>query len=66
MDSDSLHQAVWEAIKIAPPATVSTLTFMGYPISEDVQAVMLVYALGLVLHMTYSFIRWVCRAGWNE
>lgn len=44
------------ALKAAPPATVSTLTWFGYPISEWVQVLMLIYAGLLCVQVSWNLI----------
>lgn len=66
MDPETLSHVAIEAAKVTPPAAVAALTFFGYPVADDVQFLMLLYALGIVLHMFWRFARWLRRRGWAE
>lgn len=50
----------------APPATIAVLTVFGYSIADAVQAVMLVWALSLVVQKAWQFGCWCARRGWRE
>lgn len=50
----------------APPAAIATLTYFGYPISDVVQFVMLLYGIALVSNQVWRLYKWVCRKGWND
>jgi hypothetical protein len=66
MNPETMTNAAVETAKVAPPATVATLTFFGYPVAEAVQFLMLLYALGLLAGMAWKFFRWIRRRGWAE
>lgn len=73
MNNDDFMQAAADAVRAvpqpawgAPPATVTLLTMFGYPIADVVQAVMLVWGVGLVAGQAWKFVRWVRRRGWQE
>lgn len=64
--SDLATDAAIGAAKAAPPATVAALTYFGYSISDVVQFVMLIYALGLVAQQAWRFGKWIIRRGWLQ
>lgn len=47
--------------KLAPPASVSIATFMGYQVSELLIWATLIYTLLMIGHKAYVFCRDVCQ-----
>ena len=48
-----------EAAKIAPPATVATLSAIGVTIPDLIQVFTLIYIVGMCIQLGYRAWRWI-------
>lgn len=53
----STHHHVNEAIKVAPAAGVSVATLFGYPVSELILWLTLIYTLLMIAHKVWQIYR---------
>lgn len=63
---DQLPDAIVEILKTAPPASVTTLSFFGYPVADLAQVMVLTWMFFLILSGTYRFYRWWRKGGWRR